>query len=131
MDLSDILSNIADQDRGRELELVDPVTGKPTGIKLWIVGPDSKTAHDARIAMSEELIDRTRSDGTVSAGDRERARIGCLARLVQRWEILENGQPVPFNHRNVVRVLSAGTWIQAQVDAFAADRSAFRSGSAQ
>lgn len=126
MDLSDILANIADQDRGRECELHDPVTGVLTGIKLWIVGPDSKTAHDARIAMSDELMERTRPDGTVSAEDRDRARINCLARLVQRWEISEDGKALPFNHKNVVRVLSAGTWIQAQVDAFAADRSAFR-----
>lgn len=125
MDLSDILSNVADQDRGRECELLDPVTGKPTGIKLWIVGPDSKTAHDARIAMSDELIERARHDGTVSAEDRERARINSLARLVQRWEIEENGNPIPFTHKNVVRLLSVGTWIEAQVDAFASDRSAF------
>jgi hypothetical protein len=126
MDLSEILSNIADQDRGRECELHDPVTGVLTGIRLWIVGPDSKTAHDARIAMSDELMERARADGTVSAEDRDRARINCLARLVQRWEIEEDGKALPFNHKNVVRVLSAGTWIQAQVDAFAADRSAFR-----
>lgn len=126
MDLSDILSNIADQDRGRECELHDPVTGELTGIKLWIVGPDSKTAHDARIAMADELMDRARPDGTVSAEDRDRARIGFLARLVQRWDIVEGGDALPFNHRNVVRVLSAGSWIQAQVDTFASDRSAFR-----
>ncbi len=125
MDLSDILSNVADQDRGRECELLDPVIGKPTGIKLWIVGPDSKTAHDARIAMSDELIEQARHDGTVSAEDRERARINSLARLVRRWEIEENGNPIPFTHKNVVRLLSVGTWIEAQVDAFASDRSAF------
>lgn len=125
MDLSEIIANIADQDRGRECELVDPVTGDPTGIKLWIVGPDSKTAHDARIAMTDELVERARSDGTVSAEDRERARLNCLARLVTKWDITEDGKPVPFAHKHVLRLLAV-SWVEAQVDAFASNRTHFR-----
>lgn len=125
MDLSEILSNIADQDRGRECELVDPVTGDPTGIKLWIVGPDSKTAHDARIAMTDELMERTRSDGTVSGEDRERARLNCLARMVTKWDITENGKPIPFAHKHVLRLLAV-SWAEAQIDAFASNRAHFR-----
>lgn len=124
--LDEILANVADQDRGRECELIDPVTGDPTGLKLWIVGPDSKTAHSARIAMTDELMERTRSDGTVSAEDRERARINSLARLVVRWEIIEDGKPLPFGHKNVVRLISAASWVEAQIDAFAANRAHFR-----
>ncbi|MBV2144417.1 hypothetical protein KUG47_13025 [Falsochrobactrum sp. TDYN1] len=125
MDLSEIIANVTDQDRGRECELVDPVTGEPTGIKLWIVGPDSKTAHDARIAMTDELMERTRSDGTVSGEDRERARLNCLARLVTKWEIIEDGKSLPFNHKNVLRLLAV-SWVEAQIDAFASNRAAFR-----
>lgn len=124
MDLSDILANVADQDRGRECELRDPVTGEPTGIKLWIVGPDSKTAHDARIAMADELMERSRPDGTVSAEDRERARISSLARLVQRWEVSEAGRALPFTHKNVLRLLAV-SWVEAQIDAFAGNRANF------
>lgn len=125
MDLSDILANIADQDKGRECGLLDPVTGEATGIKLWIVGPDSKTAHDARIAMSDELMERARPDGTVSAEDRERARIHSLARLVLRWEISEGGKALPFNQKNLLRLLAV-SWVEAQIDAFASNRANFR-----
>ena len=125
MDLSDILANIADQDKGRECELLDPVTGEATGIKLWIVGPDSKTAHDARIAMADELMELARPDGTIAAEVRERARIHSIARLVQRWEISEGGEALPFNQKNLLRLLAV-SWIEAQIDAFACNRAKFR-----
>ena len=125
MTFDNIIENVADQERGRECELIDPVTGEPTGIKLWIVGPDSKTAHDARIALTDELMDRTRSDGTVSGADRERARLNSLARLITKWEIVEDGKALAFNQKNILRLLSV-SWVEAQVDAYASDRSAFR-----
>lgn len=126
MTLDDILNNVADQDRGSECELLDPVTGAPTGIKLWVVGPDSKTAHDARIAMTDELMERTRSDGTVSGEDRERARLNCLARLVTKWHVDDgHGQSITFNHANVLRLLAV-SWVEAQIDAFASNRAFFR-----
>lgn len=125
MDLNDILANVADQDKGREFQLVDPVSGKPTGIKLWIVGPDSETAHRARLALADELAEMADNDGRVSAENREKLRLNCLARHILRWEILEDGQPVPFNQKNLLRLLRVH-WVQAQADAFAVDRAAHR-----
>lgn len=125
MTLEDILANVADQDKGKEFELADPVTGQPTGIKLWIVGPDSETAHRARLALSDELADMADHDGRVSAESREKARLNCLARHVLRWEIEEDGEQVPFNHKNLLRLLRVH-WVQEQVDSFAADRAAHR-----
>lgn len=127
MQLDDILSNVADQDRGREFELVDPVEGKPTGIKFRVAGPDSETQHRARISLMDELSEMADVDGRVSAENREKARLSCLGRCVLGWEINEDGKPVPFSQKNVVRVLRV-QWVQEQVDAFAGDRSAFRPG---
>lgn len=73
MTLEDILNNVADQNRGREFELVDPVSGEPTGIKLWIVGPDSETAHRARLALFDELAAMADTEGRVTAEQREKA----------------------------------------------------------
>ena len=125
MDLSDILNNIADQDKGKEFELADPVSGQPTGIRLWIVGPDSETSHRARLALSDELAEMADADGRVTAEQREKARLHCLAAHVLRWEIEEDGKPIATSHKNIIRVLRAGAWIQAQVDAFAGDRRNF------
>ncbi len=121
MDLTAILSNAEDQDRGEWLDLRHPVTGAPTGIRFRIAGPDSATQARARLKLVDELAEQAMDDGRVPAEDREAA----LARCVLGWEITEDGQPVPFNHANVVRVLKAAPWVQAQVDAFAADRRAF------
>lgn len=125
MTLDEIIMNVADQDRGKVFELADPVTGQPTGIKLWIVGPDSETAHRARLALSDELAEVADPEGKVTAEQRERARLNCLARHVLRWEVTEDGEPVPFNTKNLLRLLRVH-WVQVQVDAFAADRAAHR-----
>lgn len=126
MDLTDIIADAQDQDRGRDFDLVDPVTGKPTGISLRIAGPDSATQARARLQMVDDLAEMADETGRVSAAMREKARINSLARCVLGWDVKEDGEPVPFNHANVVRFLRAATWVQAQVDAFASDRAAFR-----
>ncbi|WP_102960223.1 hypothetical protein [Mangrovicella endophytica] len=125
MTLDEVLANIADQDRGREFELVDPVTGQPTGIKLWIVGPDSDTATRSRIALYDELAEVADADGRVGAENREKANLNSLARHVLRWEISEAGEPVPFTTQNLLRLLRVN-WVRQQVDGFASDRAAHR-----
>ncbi|AMM83138.1 MULTISPECIES: hypothetical protein [Martelella] len=126
MDLNDVLSNVADQDKGRMLEIADPWTGKPTGMRFWMAGPDSDTQRRARIAMMDELAEAADEQGRVSAEAREKARLNMLARCVLRWEITEDGKSVAMTHKAIVRVFRAGTWIQAQADAFAGDRANFR-----
>lgn len=63
----------------------------------------------------------------MTAEQREKARLNCLARCVLGWEVSEEGEPVPFNHKNVLRMLRV-QWVQMQVDSFASDRAAFRGG---
>lgn len=125
MDLSEARGNVVDQDKGRWLDVADPWSGKPTGMRFLLAGPDSETQRRARLAMMDELADASATDGSVSAEGREAARINCLARCVLRWEIEDEGQAVPFTHKNVVRVLKGIQWIQIQVDAFAGDRRNF------
>lgn len=127
MDLSEARSNVIDQDKGRWLDIIDPWTGKPTGMRFLLAGPDSDAQRRARIAMMDEIAEAAGVDGSVSSEMREAARIGCLARCVLGWEIEDEGQAVPFSHRNVVRVLKGIQWIQIQVDAFAGDRRNFAS----
>uniref|UniRef100_A4WS90 Uncharacterized protein n=1 Tax=Cereibacter sphaeroides (strain ATCC 17025 / ATH 2.4.3) TaxID=349102 RepID=A4WS90_CERS5 len=125
-DLSSILADAEDQERGAWFDLVDPVSGKPTGIRFRVAGPDSLTQAKARLRMADELAELADADGRVSAEAREKVRINTLARCVLGWEITEEGESVPFSHANVVRVLRAAAWVQAQVDAFASDRRAHR-----
>ncbi len=130
MTLDDIQANVVDQDRGRKLEISDPFEGRPTGITLWIAGPDSMTQRRARIEMSDELAERANLDGTISAEQREAARLNCLAKVVLRWEVQHEGTDLSFSHANVLRVLRSAAWLEASVDAFAGDRANFKPGAA-
>ncbi|CAM3388383.1 hypothetical protein PANO111632_17265 [Paracoccus nototheniae] len=126
MQLNDILADAQDQDRGRDFELADPLTGKPCGITLRIAGPDSATQHRARLALTDELAEAMDESGRVPAAARESARLNSLARCILGWHILEADEPVPFTHANALRLLRSALWVQQQVDAFASDRAAFR-----
>ena len=122
MQLNDVLNSAADQERGAWLDLLDPVTWQPTGIKLRIAGPDSATARRARLKMADDLAELAGPDGRVTAEHRETCRKTALASLVLAWEVEEGGKPVPFSTAIVLRLLSV-LWVEEQVDAFAADRS--------
>lgn len=125
MTLEDILLNCADQDRGRELVILDPWSGQPAGIRFRIAGPDGDVQRRSRLAMMDRLADLAEPDGTITAENREKARIECLAACVISMEISEGGESVAVTAKNIFRVLSAATWLQAQVDAFAGDRRNF------
>ena len=126
MQLNEIITDAQDQDRGREFELADPVTGEPTGIKLRIAGPDSATQNRAKLVLADSLAMVAGPDGRVLAEQRERLRIECLAACVLGWEIKEDSEQIPFSQANVIRLLTASNWVQAQVDDFASNRAAFR-----
>lgn len=126
MQFNDILENVDDQDKGRDCPIVDPFTGEMTTMTFRVAGPDSRTAHKARIALADELAEMADADGIVSAEHREKARLNCLARLVLSWHVTNEGDPVAFSTRNVLTLLRV-RWIEEQVDAFAADRRNFRS----
>jgi len=128
MDVADFISNALDQDRGRVLQILNPWTGEEIGMAMRVAGPDSETQRRARIAMMDELADAARPDGTVTAEDRETARINCLARTVLDWDVKEEGRPIALEHRNIVRILRASAAIQAQLDAFAGNRANFAPG---
>ncbi|WOI55134.1 hypothetical protein [Palleronia sp. LCG004] len=126
MQLDDIRSFTADQDRGAWFDLADPIEGKPTGIRLKVAGPDSETQARARLKLADDLAEMADHEGRVPAEQRERARRDSLAACVLAWECQEDGEPVAFSHGNVLRLIKAATWVEAQIDAFASDRAAHR-----
>lgn len=125
MDLNDVAAHVADQEKGRWFDILDPVKGAPTGIRFRVAGPDSGTQRRASLKLADDLAEMADADGRVSAEAREKARMNCLAACVLDWELQEDGQPVPFTHANVVRVLRLARWIEGQVDGFASDRAGF------
>ena len=126
MQLNDIRNDAADQQRGKWFELLDPVDGKKTSLRVKLAGPDSETQNAARLFVADELSALAASEGVVTAAARDRVRLESPARCILDWEVREDDQPVPFSQSNVMRLLRAASWVQAQIDSFAADRSAFR-----
>lgn len=125
MQLSDVINNAADQDRGADLELIAPWDGSKTGMVLTIAGPDSDTARRADIAMLDQLVAMADDRGMVSAENKQKAQIDGLARRVLRWDVKEGDKPVPFDHQAVVTLLGV-SWVRAQVDTFAGDHRNFK-----
>lgn len=128
MNLSEVGNIAEDQDRGRWLDLLGPYDGKPVGIRLLIVGPDSMAQARARLKLADDLSDMADDEGRVNAENRETARLRNLARCIIGWKAMEDGKPVPFSFDAALRLLKAGRWVQEQVDDFAGSRRAFARG---
>lgn len=125
MDLSEISGLSAAQEKGYEFELLDPVHGTPTGLKLLIAGPDSDITRKARQDMERELTRLSGRTGGLTPEGRERLMDGFLFSLTLGWDVQEKGKPVAFSKENFQRLLRAGTWVRAQIDTFANDRSPY------
>lgn len=123
-DLAAFEAFCADQDGGAWMDILSPLDGAPTGLRVLVAGPDSPVQGRAALALVDELAAVADEQGRVTAAQRETARLNNLASCILGWNAQERGQPVPFNHANAVRLLRAGKWIQGQIDAFAADRRA-------
>lgn len=109
------------QNEGAWFDILHPVSFEKTGMRIKVAGPDSEVQRKARLKLQNYL--NTLKSSAVSG--RERAAIEFLADCILDWEIVENGQSLPFSHANACRILSAGTWVRAQIDAFAGDRSPY------
>lgn len=122
-DLSRFQDLIEAQERGAECEIIDPVSGEPTGIVFIVVGPDSNVQRRARLTLQDELS--AYRGRPIPADDQEKLVVEQLARCVVGWRIQEDSQDVPFSFTAVVKLLTKYRFIREQVDAFAGSRVGF------
>lgn len=129
-DLNDIVSLHAAQDAGAELAIINPITNEVTDLKFWIAGPDSNVQRRARewaaAAVRSDALMMAAPDHPMFASTRRRIATGMLARSIVRWDIRQDGKPVPLSTENAIRVLNASEILRDQVDAFAASRDPWR-----
>lgn len=125
LDLADVIGNVRDQNRGRWFDILDPVTGAQTGIRLQIAGPDSETQRRAQLRLADRLVELAGPNGRVTAEDRCTARVEALAECIIDLAVVENGQEMSHSHRNTVRLLKAARWLEETADRLAGDRSLF------
>lgn len=125
MDLSEINAFAAAQNDGSWHELMHPVDGKPIGITLKVVGPDSDIARQASLSLQAEVAKLQGKGGRVDPAKAEDMVLDHMARLVIDWQATENGRPISFTHDGMVRLLRAGQWIKNQLAGFTATRAPF------
>ena len=111
-------------EEGAELRVAHPTTGEDLGIKIVLIGTDSKTFRDiSKIRATMALKKKTRE---IDLDQNEQDSIELLARCTKGWSgITENGKDIPFNHENAVELYTKYLWLREQIDRFMADRSNF------
>ena len=115
-------SKVAEE--GAELLVAHPTTGEDLGIKIKLIGTDSKTFRDiSKIRATMALKKKTRE---IDLDQDEQDFIELLARCTKGWSgMTENGKDIPFSHENAVELYTKYLWMRDQIDRFIVDRSNF------
>jgi hypothetical protein len=142
MDLKD-LDTTAACEHGFELELLHPITGKPLGMFVTVLGRDSdvftKVQNDqARVRMQK--AQRMGQKATFTLEDIDRETIDLLAACTVSWRrivsdggqkgqevktLLVDGSELECNKANAVQLYTRFKWVREQVDVAVMDRANF------
>ena len=115
-------SKVAEE--GAELLVAHPTTGEDLGIKITLIGTDSKTFRD--ISKSRATASLKKKTREIDLDQNESDAVELLAKCTKGWTgITENGKDIPFGHENAVELYTKYLWMRDQVDRFIVDRSNF------
>ena len=125
IDLSLLDENLQLQEEGIEVEIVGP-TNKPTGLVIWVFGPDSTRAQSAGRELQKEIEQEAAKEGNVDIDSPEaqrRRQISYLAKLTKGWNKPPkvDGERLVFSEANAIRLYTKYPIIESQVR-FKADR---------
>ncbi|MGO8422261.1 hypothetical protein ACC807_11040 [Rhizobium ruizarguesonis] len=127
-DLSGLESLIQSQEQGIEVEILNE-QGKPIGLKIGIVGPDSDRMQKAMRDVTAEFAKAAAERGSLEAApdDGDGRMIAILAKASTHWTPNPKigGQVVPFSEENVRNLYSKFRIIREQVEVRAVRRSSF------
>lgn len=115
-------SKVAEE--GAELCVAHPTTGEDLGIKITLIGTDSKTFRD--ISKSRATASLKKKTREIDLDQNESDAVELLAKCTKGWTgITENGKEVAFSYDNAVQLYTKYLWLREQIDRFMADRSNF------
>ncbi|MBY5692054.1 hypothetical protein HFO41_25050 [Rhizobium leguminosarum] len=127
-DLSGLESLIQSQEQGIEVDLLNE-QGKPIGLKIGIVGPDSDRMQKAMRDVTAEFAKAAAERGSLEAApdDGDGRMIAILAKATTHWapNPKVGGQVIPFSEENVRNLYSKFRIIREQVEVRAVRRSSF------
>lgn len=118
------------QEAGKEFELVDE-NGKPIGMKIGLVGPDSPRSQDAQRSVAEEFSkraeDRAMAGEATPKDEGDQRMAAYLAKVATHWtpEPSFGGQAVPFTEENVRNFFVKFRIFREQMEARAVWRAPF------
>ena len=109
------------------LQIVNPVDGLPTNIKITLASVDSDRYRQASLRIQNEQLKALEKGRNKASAERLAAgSLDLLVSVTVSWEgIAENGVPLDCTPENVRRVYSELPFIREQVDDFFADRRNF------
>lgn len=133
-DLSGLESLLQSQEQGIEIDILNE-QGKPIGLKIGFVGPDSdrmqKAMRDVAAEFAKKAAERSSLDPAADAtDDADERMIAILAKSTTHWTPNPKigGQVIPFSEENVRNLYAKFRIIRDQVEVRAVRRSSFTKG---
>lgn len=132
VDLSLLDENLKLQEEGIDVEIAGP-TNKPTGLVIYIFGPDSTRAQQASRELQKQIEQEAAKEGDVDLDSPEaqrRRQMSYLAKITKGWNKppMVDGEPLAFSEENAVKLYTKYPIIENQVRFKADRRSSFIKG---
>ncbi|MCY1042712.1 hypothetical protein OV208_15415 [Corallococcus sp. bb12-1] len=123
------LSSLTRHDTLR-VDILHPITGKPTGMVVEVAGMDSQRYSEATRSIIDKATAgaprtsrRARQEAT---RDMEADALELLVACTVSWTgVMERGAEVPLTPENARRLYAAHPWLRRQVDEAVSDRASF------
>lgn len=119
---------VLSQESGIEFELLDEL-GRPIGLKIGLVGPDSKRARKAQKEVAAEFAKRAEDRGSLlpSEDEDDERMAAYLSKVTTHWspDPSIGGKAVPFSEENARNFFTRFRIFTEQVQARAVRRGPF------
>lgn len=112
---------------GRVIEIIDPVSGLPTGLEIRVVSYESTRVKDAvrKAAAKIPKDDRGSKEALIRRNEEMTMTVACAAIVSWTGWDDEDGNPVPCDLENIRHLLASSGEVRKQVDAAADDATGF------
>lgn len=125
MDLSQFDGLAQAQEEGVDVTIVHPKTGEDMGIKIRVVGPESKRQKRIRNMLVNDRLVRNRNR-RVTAAELDTDALKISASSILSWQGIEiNGKPFEYSEENSEYLLTNYPFIREQIDSAVSDRAVF------
>jgi hypothetical protein len=128
MEFNDLLTSEAHEE-GAEINIVNPVTGKPTDAYIKVMGIDSVAFQSSQRKKRNKMIAMLSEKKALDETYEIDSDISALASITIGWRGIEqNGEAMKFTPKACEELYRKSPGLRQQVDAFVGDRRNFTKG---